>query len=420
MVLLSPRPIYLLSSFPAALSSPVFAHSSASYHTLSSICLPPTDSHFSLSKQSRDIAQKWSPNFQLPPSTSTHAHTHTHTTMSQYTKDSPRKLRDVADYIEREVQRSESVEGSEDQDSSPLNEDLKGILSAVEEYLVSAESGRRQSIVIDGTMELNMRDYESIPNRRTSFVVRKGSVRLSLVAPQTSNSITSSVSEKIIGTYSKKPTGTVVVFEPRLQSGVIHDREMMKDKMRNIPVLGFIVEEALQPIASFFYFIPSLLSVAWGPFAIAALCDSDFGGPKFLYDISLIIMVLRALGLIGFVQILMLDYHRGVALLLLRNNFVTVFINLGSRLLYSFAAASYFPNSACNVHLLSMFFFIINIVFIDCLKVTHMLRFNREGYENLYGPGALASKINNFSNVLVLMFECARRTTHQMLAFCLK
>ena len=60
--------------------------------------------------------------------------------MSQYTKDSPRKLRDVADYIEREVQRSEGAEGSEDQDSSPLNEDLKGILSAVEEYCVSVES----------------------------------------------------------------------------------------------------------------------------------------------------------------------------------------------------------------------------------------------------------------------------------------
>ena len=37
-----------------------------------------------------------------------------------------------------------------------------------------------------------------------------------------------------------------------------------------------------------------------------------------------------------------------------------------------------------------------------------MLRFNREGFENLYGPGALASKIQNFSAVLVLMFECAR------------
>lgn len=84
--------------------------------------------------------------------------------------------------------------------------------------------------MIDGAVELNMRDYESIPNRRTSFVSRKGSVRLSLVTPQTSNSITSSVSEIVIGTYSKKPTDTVVVFEPRLQSGNIYDREMVKDK----------------------------------------------------------------------------------------------------------------------------------------------------------------------------------------------
>lgn len=157
-----------------------------------------------------------------------------------------------------------------------------------------------------------------------------------------------------------------------------------------------------------FYFIPSLLSVAWGPFAIAALCDSEFGGPKALYDISRGLMLLRALGLIGFILILMLDYHRGAVLLLLRNNFVTVFINLGSRLLYSFAAASYFPNSGCNVHLLSMFFAIINSVFIDCLKVTHMLRFNREGFENVYGLGALASKINNLYGVFLFIFECAR------------
>jgi len=56
------------------------------------------------------------------------------------------------------------------------------------------------------------------------------------------------------------------------------------------------------------------------------------------------------------------------------------------------------------------------------LKISEMRGDTMGRYHNalFLGPGALASKINNFSNVLVLMFECARRTTHQMLAFCHK
>lgn len=216
------------------------------------------------------------------------------------------------------------------------------------------------------------------------------------------------VGKKVIGMYSMKPTKTLVVFQPRLESGCIHDGLNTRDIVREIPVLGFLVEEVMQPIASIFYFILSLLSFAWGPFAIAAVVNTEFGGPKAIYDVALFLMLLRALGLTVFTLIMMLDYNHGTVSLLIKNNFTTVLIQLGSRLLYIFAAASYFPNSVCNAHLTSMFFTVLHAVFFDYLKVTHMLRFNKEGFENLYGPGALASQINNFSGFFLFAFEFAR------------
>jgi hypothetical protein len=127
-----------------------------------------------------------------------------------------------------------------------------------------------------------------------------------------------------------------VVFEPRLDHGVILDGWTLKDRIRKNDLLRWIVEGFIQPIAAFAHYVLGALVVAWGPFAIAALTGqgNDLGAPPLLSKAALAVLVAQQTGTLLFYLIMALDYNLGTVCLLLRNAKMTLAVNLGTRLLY--------------------------------------------------------------------------------------
>ena len=110
-----------------------------------------------------------------------------------------------------------------------------------------------------------------------------------------------------------------MVFEPRLDHGVILDGWTLKDRIRKNDLLRWIVEGFIQPIAAFAHYVLGALVVAWGPFAIAALTGqgNDLGAPPLLSKAALAVLVAQQTGTLLFYLIMALDYNLGTVCLLL-------------------------------------------------------------------------------------------------------
>jgi hypothetical protein len=216
------------------------------------------------------------------------------------------------------------------------------------------------------------------------------------------------MTEAVMGEYSLVPTDTTVAFEPKLEGGVLKDGVVLKDRVRNIRGLGSFVEAFLQPLAAFLHYIPILLLPAWGPFGIAGLTSTSLGdGTEGITRASLVIMALCGLGTVMLHLILLLDCHAGTVRLTIRNAKLSLLLTIGTRLVYTVAAAIYLPSFANVAWLVGQLIWTIFQNFFDAWKITGLMRLTEEGYKAMFG-GAAAGFINGTAFAFCFIFEMCR------------
>ena len=164
----------------------------------------------------------------------------------------------------------------------------------------------------------------------------------------------------------------------------------------------------LQPVSGLLVLILALLMPAWGPFALAASMSRSLGeGTEGWADASLVLWALYSVGGLVVNSIMLLDCHPGAVRLIWRECTFSLFLKLGSRLVYTVAAISYFPRLVNVLHLLAWCVFSIHLCLEDATSVTHMMRYSPEGYRKLKGNAA-AGRLLAVIYALSFLFELGR------------
>ena len=269
---------------------------------------------------------------------------------------------------------------------------------------------RRRSTTTLGAGEavsLQEREWEEVRTRRLSARVVAAPVNRAISADA---DIT-----KMMSSWSTEPTSTLVLFEPKLESGVVKDTRVLKDYVRDTPVLGFLVDKVLGPLCAVFILILGLLLPAWGPFALSAMVSTDASnatgsillvgveGTEGWAEVSLGLMGVYAVAGTVMCLIVLMDSHPGTVLLLLREAKFNLTLNIGSRLVYTVAAATYFPNPNNVLFLIMCQAAIVQFSFQDARSVTQLMRRSREANSKTHG--------NIFVNIMLaftFIFEMAR------------
>ncbi|GMI41365.1 hypothetical protein TrCOL_g8200 [Triparma columacea] len=264
---------------------------------------------------------------------------------------------------------------------------------------------RRSSVSIGSQVEMVEREF-TVGDKNSSQVAPFGDE--ASYSERITPNVSASVTEKVIGEYSTVPTSTIVVFEPKLEGGMLKDGVVLKDLVRNTRGLGSFVEGFLQPIGAFLTFIPAPLLPLWGPFAIAGLTNTSLGdGTESITKASVVILMLSGIGGSVFCCIMAMDYHVGTFSLIIRNAKLTILLNIGSRLVYTVAAIIHYPHAANVCCLVGQLITTVNYSFMDALKVTQMMRFTEEGYKAAFGS-AIAGFLNFCVFVFNFIFELCR------------
>jgi hypothetical protein len=113
------------------------------------------------------------------------------------------------------------------------------------------------------------------------------------------------------------------------------------------------VVQVLQPLVFALSALLSMLLPFWGPWARAALTNTSLGGT-------------------ATTLILALDLHPGTVRLLLRKSRFLISLNIGTRLVYTLAAISYFPHPVHVINLVSSLVAVSSACFQDSSQVTNM------------------------------------------------
>ncbi|GMH56656.1 hypothetical protein TrRE_jg1841 [Triparma retinervis] len=146
----------------------------------------------------------------------------------------------------------------------------------------------------------------------------------------------------------------------------------------------------------------------WGPFAIAGLTNTSLGdGTESITRASVVMMMVSGIGISVFDCILAMDFHVGIFFLIIRNAKLTILLNIGTRLVYTVAAIIHYPHAANVCWLVSVLIATFNVVFLDALKITQMMRFTEEGYKAVFGS-AIAGFLNGCTNIFTFIFELCR------------
>ena len=219
------------------------------------------------------------------------------------------------------------------------------------------------------------------------------------------------LAEGFVGDFSVVPTDAKVVFEPQLEGGRIDDVRVLKDKVRETPVLGFVVEQLFQPLSMAVFFPVAVLVPLWGYYAIAdllAAAKESVAAPGTATSWPLVVMALWGVSLTVMMSVLALDFHPAIVRLIWGEAKLKVVLVIGSRLLYTAAAISYFPHYANVTWLVGCLANVMCYCFDDALLMTHKMRFKPEPFQNLYGHGAIAARATYTSMVFGLSLECVR------------